>query len=109
MQNKKLLKILGLIAAFLLIIFTWIVIKDAQKKKIQNTPTSTGIENPFGTSGGDVDLGSEKDNSSNNTSSENENNSTSTIPSTTVIIVEDNPVLKNFTYLLSQVLLSLLS
>lgn len=94
MQNKKLLKILGLIAAFLLIIFTWIVIKDAQKKKIQNTPTSTGIENPFGTSGGDVDLGSEKDNSSNNTSSENENNSTSTIPSTTVIIVEDNPVLK---------------
>lgn len=94
MQNKKLFKILSLVAIFILIIFTWIVIKDVRKKKLENAPVSTGIENPFGTSGGDNELDSNEDNSSTSSSSGNQGNSNTPIPSTTVIIVEDNPTLK---------------
>ncbi len=93
MQNKKLFKILGFVALFLVIIFTWIVVQDAQNKKIRNTPTSTGIEDPFGTSSGENDLNG-KDKPKSETSSSNQNNPESPIPSTTVVIIEDNPVLK---------------
>lgn len=94
MQNKKLFKILAFVALFILIIFTWIVIKDAQKKKLQNTPESTGIENPFGTSGGENDLSSDDDDSTSTSSSDGQNQNQAPIPLTTVIVVEDNPTLK---------------
>ncbi len=93
MQNKKLFKILGLIALFLLIIFSWVVIRDAQRKKILNTPTPTGLENPFGVSPDgegfprsgedDVDIGTP-----------DETPVTGGTTGTSVIVVEDNPALK---------------
>lgn len=94
MQNKKIFKILGLVALFLLIVFSWVVIRDAQKKKILNTPTPTGLENPFGVSGDDNELPEGQ--------SDSENNGTgnSTTPPPTIgtggnmVIVEDNPKLK---------------
>ncbi len=94
MQNKKLFKILAFVALFILIIFTWVVIRDARQKKLENTPASTGIQNPFGTSGGENDLGSDDEKPSTTSSSGNQNSPTTPIPSTTVIVVEDNPTLK---------------
>lgn len=95
MQNKKLFKILAFVAGFILIIFSWIVIKDARDKRIENTPASTGLENPFGTSSGQNDLnGSEEDDNNGSSSSTDNQNPPANPVSTTTIIVEDNPVLK---------------
>lgn len=94
MQNKKAFKILAFIALFILIIFTWVVVKDAQKKKLQNNPVSTGLDNPFGTSGGENDLGSNENPTSGTSTGSNQVESPAEIPATTVVIVEDNPVLK---------------
>jgi peptidoglycan hydrolase-like protein with peptidoglycan-binding domain len=94
MQNKKLLKILGLVAAFLLIVFSWVVIRDAQKKKILNTPTPTGIENPFGSSGSDNELPNAGAGSASNVDTGVGNNPPVTGVQTGVIVVEDNPALR---------------
>lgn len=56
MKNSKAFKILAFIALFLLIIFSWILWKDARDKRIRETPANTGIENPFGGSAGENDL-----------------------------------------------------
>ena len=94
MENKKLFKILGLIAIFLLVIFSWVVIRDAKRNKILNTPTPTGIENPFGTSGNDNELPDSKDD--NGTPGTGSNGTTISPPSTSngVTVVEDNPKLR---------------
>ncbi len=93
MQNKKLFKILGLVAIFLLIIFTWIVVKDAGKKKLQNSPASTGLENPFGTSSGENDLSGREEEPNSQTGEVQPVTPVPPVGNTTVI-VEDNPVLK---------------
>jgi hypothetical protein len=49
MKNKKTFKILAFVALFLLIMFTWVVVKDARNKRIAATPVSTGLQDPFGT------------------------------------------------------------
>ena len=93
MQNKKLFKILAFVALFILIIFTWVVVRDAQRKKILNNPVSTGIENPFGTSGAENDLnGSEEETNSFVPIEEVEN---PVDAPTTTVIIEDNPSLRN--------------
>jgi Tol biopolymer transport system component len=93
MQNKKLFKILAFVAIFILIIFTWVVVRDAQRKKILNNPVSTGIENPFGTSGAENDLnGSEEETNSFVPIEEVEN---PVDAPTTTVIIEDNPSLRN--------------
>lgn len=94
MRNNKTFKILAFVALFLVIIFTWIVVKDAQNKKLQNNPQSTGIENPFGTSSGENNLPGSENDPSGGPSSATPNTPPSTVPSTTIIVVEDNPVLK---------------
>ncbi len=95
MHNKKLFKILALVAAFLLIIFTWVVVKDAQRKRVANTPINTGLQNPFGTSSGENDLG-EKGNGKkgNSSTSVSGTDVPDESPLLDVRVVEDNPALR---------------
>lgn len=95
MQNKKAFKILGFIALFLLIIFSWILVKDAQKKKIQNTTKNSGIENPFGGSTGENNLGTDKPTKKpTNSSTGNSTSQNGGSGDTNVVITEDNPAFR---------------
>lgn len=96
MEHKKAFKILAFIALFLLIIFSWVIIKDIQKKKIINTPVNTGLENPFGVNTQDSDLegnGTDTKSGSGGNGGQSSNNSSSD-SSGGVTIVEDNPKLR---------------
>lgn len=94
MQNKT-FKIILFIALFLAVILAWVLIRDAQRKKISDTPVNTGLENPFGGSTGTNDLkGDSKTDSLSAGGSSNSNNGSNTQPSDNIVIVEDNPVLK---------------
>lgn len=96
MFKSKLSKILGLVALFLLIIFSWVYVKDLQKKKVENTPVYTGIENPFGGETQNQSL------PSTNTVKETSPNSNSVVipptatPSQNITIIEEDPALKQF-------------
>lgn len=98
MQNKKLFKILTFVALFLIIIFLWIVIKDAQRKKILNImTTSTGLENPFGGSDNKNNIEGVGGKTATN-SQENQTNpmsgTSATFPSDTKVVFSDNTALK---------------
>lgn len=95
MKNSKTFKILLAISIVLLIVFTWVVVRDARDKRAAEAPVNTGIENPFGTDGGEQDLpgsGEEADDDGpfggGNVFTPPVNNGGN------IVIVEDNPVLK---------------
>jgi hypothetical protein len=93
MKNKKTFKILAFVALFLLIMFTWVVVKDARNKRIAATPVSTGLQDPFGTGANTNHLPSQENPAS--TSSGGETVPTiDTTTNTTVTVVEDNPSLR---------------
>ncbi len=56
MQRSTTFKILIVLAGVLVVAFSWILIRDARNRRIENTPPYTGIENPFGFDDTDVDI-----------------------------------------------------
>ncbi len=56
MYNTKAFKILAFIALFLLIIFSWVIWKDARDRKLQNVSENSGLTDPFGSGAGKNDL-----------------------------------------------------
>lgn len=95
MRNSKAFKILAFIALFLLIMFAWIVWKDARDKKILNIPPNTGLENPFGGSSSENDLPSTGKDTSSNGSNNGQDVPPTPAPETpNVTIVETAPALR---------------
>lgn len=94
MQNKT-FKIILFIALFLLIIFSWIYVKDLKERRRVNEPVNTGIENPFGNGGEGQDLPFDREDPE--PIEEEDNTSSNTEPDNNIVIIEDNPTLKQFT------------
>lgn len=95
MFKTKTAKILAVVAVFLLIIFSWVLIKDAQKKRAAEMPPNNGLENPFGKDESENDL---QGSSNTETDSDISNNIPPEIipiaPGSPVTIIENNPLLK---------------
>ena len=95
MKNSKAFKILAFIALFLLIIFSWVLWKDARDKKNLNIPVNTGLQDPFGSGAGKNDLPSSgKDNQSVGGSGPDVP-VLSTPTDNSITVVEDSPVLRH--------------
>lgn len=94
MKNSKAIKILAFIALFLLIIFSWVLWKDARDKRIQNTPANTGLQDPFGSGAGKNDLPSNGKDNQGSSSSNGGSVVPDITPDPTVTIVEERPVLR---------------
>lgn len=95
MRNSKAFKILALIALFLLIIFSWILWKDARDKKIRETPRNPGIEDPFGAGATDTELPSSgSGNQSSGSSGSTGIPVTVPAPDNTITVVESSPALR---------------
>ncbi len=95
MRNSKAFKILAFIALFLLIIFSWILWKDAQEKKIRETPRNSGIEDPFGAGAVDTELPSSGSaNQGTGTTGGQDIPVSNPVPDQSVTVVEDSPALR---------------
>lgn len=99
MFKTKASKILGFIALFLVIIFSWVMINDARHKRDSARPEDEGINDPFGASDETVTLpgGAKNDDLvPSNTGSEQPSVQPS-VPSPDITIIEDNPTLRQLT------------
>ncbi len=95
MRNSKAFKILAFIALFLLIIFSWVLWKDARDKKIRETPVNTGLQDPFGSGAGKNDLPSSGKGDQNSNGGGQNVPVTNTPVDNGVTIIEENPVLRH--------------
>lgn len=95
MHNTKAFKILACIALFLLIIFAWVVWKDAQDRKLQSVQENPGLTDPFGSGAGKNDLPSTgKDPNGSSSGNNGTDVPVVTTPVPEVTVVETSPALR---------------
>lgn len=94
MQNSKAFKILAFVALFLLIIFSWVLWKDARDKKLRETQQNSGLENPFGATDLENDLESQGQNQTPGGTTGQTTPTPNTVIPDGVAIIEDSPLLR---------------
>lgn len=95
MMQSKAFKIILFIGLFLLVIFSWIYINDLRERKRVDEPRNNGLEDPFGSQSEDQDLPSTP--RGDQEVGEVENPINNQEPDSNIVIIEDNPLLKQFT------------